>query len=184
MAEPKHQIISGILWLDLEMTGLDPRKDKIIEIAAIATNPEMDELDEGIEIQIHISDEEVKLMDDVVLKMHTVNGLIEKCKASKENYESAEISLLEYMKKHFEQYEAPLAGNSIWTDKTFLFQHMPKANAYLNHRVIDNTTIKQLLRIYKPALKYTKAKSDHTALSDIKSSIDQMKYYRDLIFKD
>lgn len=178
------QKIKGIVWIDLEMTGLNPQTDKIIEIGTIVTDFDMNLLDKGLEFQIHTSQETLDLMSPDVVKLHTKNGLIERCKASDITQDEAEQKTLDYIKKYFDHFEAPLAGNSIWVDRSFLSIHMPLIDKHLHYRVLDSSTLKQLYTMYSPEIKYQKPEGDHTALSDIKASINEMKYYRDLIFKN
>lgn len=180
------QTISAIVWVDLEMTGLDPYKDKILEMACLITDPNLNLLDEnGFEAIVHMDESDLSLMDDFVRRMHINNGLVEKSLKSRLSLRGAEQKLYRYIKKFVAKGEAPLAGNSIWKDRSFMYSQMPKVHGYLHHRVIDASSFKQLYLINDAEKLYVKEenKDSHRALFDIRYSIDELKYYRDLIFK-
>lgn len=174
-----------IVWVDLEMTGLDPKRHVIVEVAALVTDAELNILDQGIDLVVHASDAELGEMDDFVTRMHSENGLIEQIKASAVTIEEAEEAVLGLVKKHCDPaHPAPLAGNSIATDRAFIRAHMPRLDQALHYRMIDVSTIKELTRRWYPkAYQNQPAKGmAHRALADIVESIQEMDYYRRAVF--
>lgn len=174
-----------IVWVDLEMTGLDPKRHVIVEVAALVTDAELNILDEGIDLVVHASKEELAEMDDFVTNMHSENGLIEQIKASTVTIEQAEEAVLGLVQKHCDPaHPAPLAGNSIATDRAFIRAHMPRLDQALHYRMIDVSTIKELTRRWYPkAYQNQPAKGmAHRALADIVESIQELDYYRRAVF--
>ena len=168
-----------IVWIDLEMTGLDPDRHVIVEVAALVTDAELNILDEGIDLVIHASDDELAEMDDFVTNMHDSSGLTEQIKASTVTLEEAEEAVLEFVEKHCADIRPPLAGNSIATDRTFIRAYMPRLDERLHYRMIDVSTIKELTRRWFPKAYYNQPDKGlaHRALADIVESIRELDYY-------
>lgn len=173
-----------IVWIDLEMTGLDPDRHVIVEVAALVTDAELNILDEGIDLVIHASDDELAEMDDFVTNMHDSSGLTEQIKASTVTLEEAEEAVLEFVEKHCADIRPPLAGNSIATDRTFIRAYMPRLDERLHYRMIDVSTIKELPRRWFPKAYYNQPDKGlaHRALADIVESIRELDYYRRAVF--
>lgn len=174
-----------IVWVDLEMTGLDPKRHVIVEVAALVTDAELNILDQGIDLVVHASDAELGEMDDFVTRMHSENGLIEQIKASPVTIEEAEEAVLGLVKKHCDpSHPAPLAGNSIATDRAFIRAHMPRLDRALHYRMIDVSTIKELTRRWYPKVYQHQPDKGmaHRALADIVESIRELDYYRRAVF--
>ncbi|WP_089245839.1 oligoribonuclease [Rhodococcoides kyotonense] len=174
-----------LVWIDCEMTGLDLSKDKLIEIAALVTDSELEILGEGVDIVIHADDEALAGMPDVVKKMHAKSGLTEEVRASTVTIEEAQKQVLEYIREHVPvAATVPLAGNSIATDRGFIARDMVELDTYLHYRMIDVSSIKELSRRWYPRIYFgqpTKGLA-HRALADIKESIKELKYYRQTVF--
>ena len=169
----------NLVWLDLEMTGLNPKKDRIIEIATIVTDKDLNILAEGPVFAIHQSDELLNGMDKWCTKTHGKSGLTDRVKASRINEQEAETKTLEFISQYVNKGVSPLCGNSVWQDRRFLGKYMPKLEAYLHYRLIDVSTIKELAKRWQPQLyKDFDKDSKHQALDDIKDSINELKYYR------
>jgi oligoribonuclease len=176
------QIIDKLEWIDLETTGLSTKKDKIIEIAVLVTDTDLNLLDDnGYTGHVRITDEDVSLMSDFVKDMHTSNGLIEICRKSTLNLEDIDRQATEYISKFVKEKEAPLCGNNIAFDRSFIDYNMPLLSNYLHYRNIDVSTLKQLNQIWKEE-KYDKGVSSHEAMDDIKGSIEELRYYKKKIF--
>ena len=173
-----------IVWIDLEMTGLDPDRHVIVEVAALVTDAELNILDEGIDLVIHASDDELAEMDDFVTNMHDSSGLTEQIKASTVTLEEAEVTVLQFVEKHCADIRPPLAGNSIATDRTFIRTYMPRLDERLHYRMIDVSTIKELTRRWFPKAYYNQPDKGlaHRALADIVESIRELDYYRRAVF--
>ncbi|NVN00109.1 oligoribonuclease [Arthrobacter sp. SDTb3-6] len=173
-----------IVWIDCEMTGLDAVNDALIEVAALVTDSELNILGDGVDVVIKPSDEALAQMGDFVRAMHTSSKLIDEL-AGGTTMEDAQARVLAYIKEHVPvPNKAPLAGNSIGTDKLFLARDMPELMEHLHYRVIDVSTIKELARRwYARAYFQSPAKTGgHRALGDIKDSINELKYYREAVF--
>ncbi|GAB09562.1 oligoribonuclease [Gordonia araii NBRC 100433] len=174
-----------LVWIDCEMTGLDTASDKLIEIAALVTDGDLNILGDGVDIVIHADDEALANMPDVVTKMHAASGLTEEVRASTVTLADAEEQVLAYIRKHVTSPgQVPLAGNSIATDRAFLARDMPKLNDYLHYRMVDVSSIKELCRRWYPKIYFGQpAKGlSHRALSDIRESIQELRYYRAAAF--
>lgn len=174
-----------IVWIDLEMTGLDPKRHVIVEVAALVTDAELNILDEGLDIVVGASEAELAEMDDFVTKMHTDNGLLDEIKASAVSVQEAEDAVLELLEKHCDPaHPAPLAGNSIATDRAFIREHMPRLDAALHYRMIDVSTVKELTRRWFPRAYFNQPDKGmaHRALADIVESIRELDYYRRAVF--
>jgi oligoribonuclease len=178
----KHK--DNMVWMDLEMTGLDPEKEGIIEIATIITDGELNILAEGPNLVVHQSSRLLKGMDEWNQNQHEKSGLIEKVKASEISDADAEKQTLEFIQEYCLEGKAPLCGNSIHHDRRFVIKYMPILNAYLSYRNVDVTTIKVLVdRWYPKNLNKPRKKENHRALDDIRESIEELKYYRKGYFK-
>ena len=167
------------------MTGLDPAKHVIVEIATLLTDDDLNIIAKGPELVIHATDDELALMDDVVVDMHTKSGLLEQIKASTVTLEEATRQTLEFLKEHIpEARSVPLCGNSIGMDRRFLAVYMNEVEEYLHYRSIDVTTLKELARRWLPrALDEAPRKEvGHRALDDITESINELRYYRQCLF--
>ncbi|MFL6207169.1 MAG: oligoribonuclease [Acidimicrobiales bacterium] len=175
-----------LVWMDLEMTGLDPAKDVIVEIATIVTDDELEIVAEGPDLVVHQPDDALAGMDPVVVDMHTSSGLLEAIKASTTTLEEAGAATLAFIKEHVpEPRTIPLCGNSIGTDRRFLAVHLPAIEEHLHYRSVDVSTIKELTRRWYPgALEATPRKATaHRALDDIRESIEELRWYRTHVFK-
>lgn len=170
----------NLIWIDLEMTGLDPRKERIIEIATIITDKDLNILAEGPILAIHQDDELLNKMSDWCVKTHTANGLIERVKQSKLTTRAAELQTLDFLKKWVPKGASPICGNSVAQDKRFLFEYMPDLADYFHYRHLDVSTLKELAARWKPEiLKNFQKENKHLALDDIKESINELKFYRE-----
>ncbi|RAU95823.1 oligoribonuclease [Mycolicibacter senuensis] len=174
-----------LVWIDCEMTGLDLGSDKLIEIAALVTDGELNILGDGIDVVIHADDADLDAMSDVVTDMHTRSGLIDEVRASTVDLATAEKMVLDYVRTHVKQAKtAPLAGNSIGTDRGFLARDMPALDDYLHYRMIDVSSIKELCRRWYPRIYFGQPEKGlaHRALADIHESIRELKFYRRTAF--
>ncbi|MEV7551986.1 oligoribonuclease [Amycolatopsis sp. NPDC089917] len=174
-----------LVWIDCEMTGLDLAKDALIEIAALVTDAELNVLGEGVDIVIHTDDETLDGMPEVVREMHARSGLTEEVRRSTVTMEEAEQRVLEYIREHVpEANVAPLAGNSIATDRGFITRDMPALDEHLHYRMVDVSSVKELVRRWYPRIYYAKPEKGlaHRALADIKESIGELDYYRRVAF--
>ena len=174
----------NLVWLDLEMTGLRPEKDAILEIATIITDDQLNVIAQGPEYVIHQSAQTLALMDDVVKKMHEKSGLTDKVGVSLITQSLAERETLEFIAHYCKKGTAMLAGNSVCQDRAFLYQHMPSIVDFLHYRIIDITAIKQLVQLWYPTNPHNKFKKpdNHRALEDVQQSIEELKHYRKYFF--
>ncbi|MBV9090765.1 MAG: oligoribonuclease [Mycobacteriaceae bacterium] len=174
-----------LVWIDCEMTGLDLGKDRLIEIAALVTDADLNVLGEGIDVVIHAGDGALSQMIPVVEEMHTRSGLIDEVRASTIDTARAEGMVLDYIRAHVPQAKtAPLAGNSIATDRGFIARDMPALDDYLHYRMVDVSSIKELCRRWYPRIYYGQPEKGltHRALTDIQESIRELRYYRRTAF--
>ena len=174
-----------LVWVDCEMTGLDLSTDKLIEIAALVTDGDLNILGEGIDVVIHADDAALAAMPEVVTAMHAKSGLTELVRASTVTVEVAEKLVLDYVREHVpEPRTAPLAGNSIGTDRGFITRDMQALDAHLHYRMIDVSSIKELCRRWYPRIYYAQPAKGmaHRALADITESIRELAYYRRTAF--
>ncbi len=169
-----------LVWVDLEMTGLDPKKCTIVEIATIVTSSNLDIIEEGPSLVIHQSEEVLATMNDFVRELHTRSGLVDQIRASTMSLEDAATQTLAFIKKHAPSGVAPLCGNSVWKDREFLDAYMPEVAAHLHYRIIDVSTIKELVRRWCPSREAPKKKETHRALDDIRESIQELEHYRSM----
>ncbi|MFC4048587.1 oligoribonuclease [Actinomadura syzygii] len=173
-----------LVWVDCEMTGLDLRNDALIEIAALVTDSELNILDRGVDIVIKPPPESLTQMKQVVRDMHTVSGLLEALPSGVTLAEAEDI-VLKYVKSHVkEPNKAPLCGNSIATDRSFLARDMPALDSHLHYRMVDVSSIKELARRWYPRVYFAspEKKGGHRALADITESIQELRYYRAAVF--
>ncbi len=170
---------SNLIWIDMEMTGLDPEQDSILEIATIITDSHLDEIDEGLSIAVHQPEDVLAQMDDWNLNQHTSSGLLDRVRSSQSNLEEAEAVTLDLVSRHSQRGESPLCGNSVWQDRRFLKRYMPTLEGYFHYRIIDVSSIKELVRRWAPEIYKELSKSEeHRALYDVKESIAELKLYR------
>ena len=174
-----------LVWMDLEMTGLDHTSDVIVEIATIITDDELQIVAEGPDLVIHQPDDVLARMDQVVVDMHTKSGLLEQIKASTVSLEDAGTATLEFIKQHVpEPASVPLCGNSIGTDRRFLAAYLPDIETHLHYRSVDVSSIKELVKRWYPDVDAQRPHGHgaHRALDDIRESIREMAYYREHVF--
>ena len=174
---------ASLLWIDLEMTGLDPACCDIVEVATMLTGDDLELLAEGPCLVIHQSDEVLGAMSEHVRELHTRSGLLEQVRSSPVTLREAEAEVLAFVRRHCAEHQTLLAGNSVWKDRMFLERHMPELVRYLHYRMIDVSTVKELARRwYGPAGKAPDKAGQHRALDDIRESIAELRWYRDEIF--
>ena len=171
---------TNLIWIDLEMTGLVPEKDNIIEIATVVTDADLNVLAEGPSIAIHQNNKHLDSMDEWNTRQHTKSGLIKRVKESKISVNEAEKQTLDFLMKYVDPGTSPMCGNSICQDRRFLYNYMPKLEKFFHYRHIDVSTLKELAVRWKPDVVNTSFKeSKHLALSDIYDSINELKHYRE-----
>jgi oligoribonuclease len=175
-----------LVWMDLEMTGLDPARHVIVEIATLVTDDELEIVAEGPDLVVNPGADAMKEMDDVVRTMHTKSGLLTAIEASTLTLADAGAATLDFIRTHVpEARSVPLCGNSIGTDRRFLALHLPEIEEYLHYRSVDVSTVKELARRWYPAaVAAAPSKAGgHRALDDIRESVAELRYYRDAVFK-
>jgi oligoribonuclease len=170
-----------LVWLDLEMTGLDLDRHVIVEIAALVTDDDLEPVDDGIDLIVHQPPSALAEMDDFVRNMHTKSGLLPQIEASTLSLEDAGAQVVEYLRARVPESTAPLCGNSIGVDRRFLDRYLPSVDRYVHYRSIDVSSLKELCRRWNPAVyKGRPGKSEtHRALDDIRESIEELRFYRD-----
>jgi oligoribonuclease len=174
----------NLVWLDCEMTGLDPDKERLIEIAVIVTGPQLTPRIEGPVLAIYQSDELLDLMDNWNKGTHGRSGLIDKVKASAVTEQDAEAQILAFLAKYVPKGTSPLCGNTISQDRRFLVKYMPKLEAFLHYRNVDVSTFKELAKRWRPEVYAAfKKRQSHTALADVHESIDELEHYREHFLK-
>jgi len=179
MVETMNPKPENLIWLDLEMTGLNVDTDVIIEIATVVTDPQLNILEEGPVFAIHQPEERLEGMDKWNTKQHTKSGLVERVRNSTSTEKDAEKETIEFLMHHVPPQKSPMCGNTICQDRRFLYRHMPHLEKYFHYRNLDVSTLKELAKRWKPELvKQAKKKSQHLALQDIRDSIDELKFYR------
>src|SRR6478672_2033397 len=174
-----------LVWMDLEMTGLDPARNVIVEIATIVTDDDLEVVAEGPDLVIHQPDEALSAMEDIVREMHLKSGLTEAIRASTISLADAGEATLAFIKEHVpEPRTVPLCGNSIGTDRRFLSIYLNDIEEYLHYRSVDVSTIKELARRWYPDVLAGQARkaTSHRALDDIRESIDELRFYRERLF--
>lgn len=171
---------NNLIWIDLEMTGLNPDHDRIIEIATLVTDANLNVLAEGPVMAVHQSDSQLALMDDWNVRTHGASGLTDRVKASTTDERAAELETLAFLQKWVPAGKSPICGNSIGQDRRFLFRYMPKLEAYFHYRYLDVSTLKELARRWKPEiLTGFKKQGTHQAMDDIRESLAELAYYRE-----
>ena len=174
-----------LVWIDCEMTGLDVGNDLLIEVAALVTDSELNVLGEGVDVVIGASAAQLERMPDVVREMHAASGLSDAVLASDVTVADAEQQVLSYIREHVpEAKKAPLCGNSIATDRSFLQRDMTELDAWLHYRMVDVSSVKELARRWYPRAYYNAPKKGggHRALTDIRESVQELRYYRSVVF--
>lgn len=172
-----------LVWMDLEMTGLDADNDQILEIATVITDTDLNLIENGPELVIHQSEDVLNSMNDWCKEHHGASGLTEKVRNSRVSLSEAEQLTFDFIKQHVSLEQAPLCGNSIHQDRNFLAVHMPTLHEYLHYRNIDVSSIKELTFRWYPDLPKFKKANKHTALEDILESIEELKYYKQQVFR-
>ncbi len=172
----------NLIWIDLEMTGLDTQTDRIIEIATIVTDSQLNILAEGPMLAIHQSDEILQAMDEWNTRQHNKSGLTKRVRASTVNEKEAEQRTLEFLSHYVPKNCSPMCGNSICQDRRFLHRCMPELEAYFHYRNLDVSTLKELAKRWYPNCKGLNKDSTHLALDDVRDSIRELSYYREQLF--
>ena len=186
LSHPGGYPAAVLVWMDLEMTGLDPARHVIVEIATIVTDDELEIVAEGPDLVVHQPAEVLAGMEDIVRAMHTKNGLLERVQASTVDLAEAGRLTLEFLKQHLpEPRTVPLCGNSIGTDRRFLAIHLPAIEEHLHYRSVDVSTIKELCRRWYPDVLAAAPEKEtaHRALDDIRESIKELRHYRETVFR-
>lgn len=172
----------NLIWIDLEMTGLDPSKERIIEIATVVTDAQLNVLDQGPVLAIYQSPTLIAAMDDWNQTHHGQSGLVQRVEQSTVMEEQAETETIAFLEALVPAGISPMCGNTVGQDRLFLKKYMPRLEAYFSYRSIDVSTIKELCARWQPEIKFAK-KNAHLALDDILESIDELRFYRDICFK-
>jgi len=171
--------VENLIWIDLEMTGLDPMGDRIIEVATIVTNKHLEEIAVGPVIAVHQKDSILAAMDEWNTNQHSMSGLIERVRKSTINEQQAEKSTIEFLQQYIPSNTSPMCGNSICQDRRFLARLMPELEEFFHYRNLDVSSLKELANRWYPKIaKGYNKESKHLALDDIRDSIDELKYYR------
>jgi oligoribonuclease len=169
----------NLIWVDLEMTGLDPEKERIIEMAIIVTDSQLNILAESPVIAIHQSDDLLNAMDTWNTKQHNGSGLVMRVKESKVTEAEAEAMMLQFLKQYVPAGKSPMCGNTVYQDRRFLNRYMPELEKYFHYRLLDVSTLKELALRWAPEIYAgVKKESKHLALDDIRDSVEELKYYR------
>lgn len=176
-----------LIWMDLEMTGLDPDVHTIVEIATLVTDDDLNIVAEGPDLVVFQPDDVLAHMDSFVTDMHTTSGLLELIKTSTVSLDDAMRQTLDFIKVHSpEPRKIPLCGNSIRTDRTFLARYMPDIENWLHYRCVDVSTVKELVKRWNPGLEHARPKTEgvsHRAMDDIRDSVAELRYYREKVFR-
>lgn len=173
----------NLVWIDLEMTGLDPARDVIIEAAVLITDSELNIIADGPDLAIHRSEDELSVMNAWNRRTHHGSGLIKRVRASDVTIDQAEEQVLEFVQAWTVEGRAPLCGNSVHQDRRFLHAEMPRLVDWLNYRIVDVSTVKELANRWYAEMEPFVKQERHRALDDIRESIDELRWYRQQIFK-
>ncbi|MET0286292.1 MAG: oligoribonuclease [Polyangiales bacterium] len=182
-AAPSKPALPNLIWIDLEMSGLDPDKCAILELACIVTDGDLKELGEGIDYVVHQPDAVLDAMDDWCTRHHGQSGLTDAVKQSTLSLRAVELRTIEYLKRFTNKGQAPLAGSSVSHDRRFIDKYMPDLSAWLHYRTIDVSTVKELVKRWVPGVDLPNKRNTHRALDDIRESIEELRYYKDHAFK-
>ncbi|MEH6650768.1 MAG: oligoribonuclease [Motiliproteus sp.] len=175
---------TNLIWIDLEMTGLDPERERIIEIATLVTDADLNIIAEGPNLVIHQDDTLLDAMDEWCTRQHGQSGLTQQVRDSSISEREAELATLEFIKKHVDRGASPICGNSIGQDRRFLVPYMAELETYFHYRNLDVSSIKELARRWRPdVLNGVTKKGSHLALDDIKDSINELVHYRRHFFR-
>jgi oligoribonuclease len=180
---PTKPALPNLIWIDLEMSGLDPEKCAILELACIVTDGELKELSEGIDLVVNQPDAVLDAMDDWCTRHHGQSGLTEAVKQSPLSLRAVELRTLEYLKRFTNKGQSPLAGSSVSHDRRFIDKYMPELSAWLHYRTIDVSTVKELVKRWSVGVELPNKRNTHRALDDIRESIEELRYYKDHAFK-
>ena len=172
-----------LIWIDLEMTGLEPERDVIIEIATLVTDEQLNILAEGPVLAVHQPENILQGMDEWNQTHHSASGLLERVRASPHSSADAEQLTLDFLRQWSEKRSSPICGNSICQDRRFLARHMPKLEDFFHYRNLDVSTVKELARRWYPAVPKFEKAGAHRALDDIRASLDELRYYRETILR-
>jgi oligoribonuclease len=181
--EPTRSNQPPLIWIDLEMSGLDPDKCAILELACIVTDGELVELGEGIDLVIHQPDSVLDAMDEWCTRHHGQSGLTAAVKASNISLREAELRTVDYLRRFTHKGQSPLCGSSVSHDRRFIDKYMPELSAWLHYRTVDVSTVKELVKRWYPDLTLPAKKNSHRALDDIRESIEELRFYRDTAFR-
>ncbi|MES0371498.1 MAG: oligoribonuclease [Mariprofundaceae bacterium] len=179
MSEAKN---NNLVWMDLEMTGLDPEVDTILEIATLITDAQLNVIAEGPNLAVHQPDSILDAMNEWCKQHHGDSGLTERVRKSSISMAEAEAQTLAFIKQHVPERRSPLCGNSIHQDRRFLVSYMPKIEDYVHYRNIDVSSVKELVNRWYPKLPMLAKQGEHLALADIHESIKELKFYREKVF--
>ncbi|MCW9053191.1 MAG: oligoribonuclease [Motiliproteus sp.] len=175
---------NNLIWIDLEMTGLDPDNDVIIEIATLVTDADLNTLAEGPTIAVHQSDQVLEAMDEWCTRQHGQSGLTQRVKDSLFSESEAEQQTLEFLRQYVPAGKSPMCGNSICQDRRFLYRYMPELEKFFHYRNLDVSTVKELARRWSPeVLAGVKKSGAHLAMDDIRDSVNELQHYREHFFK-
>jgi oligoribonuclease len=172
-----------LIWIDLEMSGLDPEKCAILEVACIVTDGDLNELGEGIDLVVSQPDPVLDAMDEWCTRQHGQSGLTAAVKASTLGLRAAELRTLEYLKQFTHKGQSPLCGSSVSHDRRFIDRYMPELSAYLHYRTVDVSTVKELVKRWYADVELPPKKNSHRALDDIRESIEELRAYRKQVFR-
>ena len=177
------QAVGNLIWIDLEMTGLELERDLIIEIATVITDSGLNIVAEGPVLAVHQTDDALAAMDEWNTRQHNKSGLVERVQASEVSAREAERKTLAFLREYVPEKVSPMCGNSICQDRRFLYRYMPELVAYFHYRNLDVSTIKELVKRWAPEVRAPQKEAAHLALEDIRESIDELRYYRRHIFR-
>jgi oligoribonuclease len=177
MAEPP------LVWVDMEMTGLDPNTHDVLEIAVLLTDDRLDEIAVGPHLIVHQPERALAKMDEWCVEHHGASGLTAAVRASRVTLRQAEADVLAFLQAHTEARKSPLAGNSVHQDRRFIARHMQALDAYLHYRIVDVSTVKELAYRWYPDLPRFQKVETHRALDDIRASVAELRYYRECVFR-